>query len=222
MFILQLAGVKSIEIIFIQELVMSLVIAYAFAKVCTVMSRTKQKGSDDNTVVVSKISSPYKIKLNVLGPLIGLVFILVAAFIFYKIEHRHSPQNLVAGPACSSTASGNVLQQAAGEISSTNVVQLQTSVTKIMGLPNYQQDPNCLYVIVKYYLVGGNGSQAQKYLTLLNKVYNPAVGYSSKLGSPTDDPSVLQEEVNVANQTSAQIQSQALQQEQQNPIIQPN
>ena len=50
-------------------------------------------------------------------------------------------------------------------------------VSKIQKIKNYQQDPDLLYIVTLYHLNNGDAKNAQLSFEMLEKVYDPKVGY---------------------------------------------
>jgi hypothetical protein len=74
--------------------------------------------------------------------------------------------------------------------------KLASLASKIKNIKGYNKDPNCLYVLFRNSEYFGNLIQAQSYLTLLKKYYNPKTGLSKYFGY-YDSPSGLQAQLNL-------------------------
>lgn len=57
-------------------------------------------------------------------------------------------------------------------------------VDTIKGLKDYDFDPNCMYIIVRYDIMTSNSVAAREHLLRLRRVYNKNIGYS-KLFAPS-------------------------------------
>ena len=104
----------------------------------------------------------------------------------YLIEkHQHTSKVVTATTVCTNKTNTPILLNAATAISEQNVQMQQQTVAQIEKLPNYQQDPNCLYPIVKYYIQVEDAQNAGKYLALLQTVYHPNQVLSNVFMQPT-------------------------------------
>jgi hypothetical protein len=72
---------------------------------------------------------------------------------------------------CSSKQAGTVLQQAVVAFQTINLTQQHQLVSKIKSLPNYQQDPNCMYVVTMYYANLFDYKDAESSLELFDRAY---------------------------------------------------
>jgi hypothetical protein len=79
--------------------------------------------------------------------------------------------------------SEQTLKLASRYLSPSNVAKLKEVVNNIQKTPNYQQDPNCLYPVVAYYINISDSHNGSMYLNKLEKVYKPSQGFSKYLGS---------------------------------------
>lgn len=68
--------------------------------------------------------------------------------------------------------------------------QLGEVVSKIQKIKNYQQDPDLLYIVTLYHLNNGDAKNAQLYFEMLEKVYDPKVGY---------DPAISESALSIAD-----------------------
>jgi hypothetical protein len=80
-------------------------------------------------------------------------------------------------PVCSD----ELLQQAAAFYNPSQTLKLKTIVNKVTSLKRYERDPNCLNIVVTYYINVGDSTNAHTYLDKLQKVYNPKKGFSQYL-----------------------------------------
>lgn len=75
---------------------------------------------------------------------IVLVCVIVAAVIIIDIHRQHEPRTGIC--------SNSIIDQAANDLSYNRLSNLGTVVSKIQKLSNYQQDPNCMYIMTVYYI----------------------------------------------------------------------
>jgi hypothetical protein len=105
-------------------------------------------------------------------PIVVVVIVLVVGLAIY-LNHRNDERKaqLAAKTVCETSDSGALLNDAAESLEPTQTIQLKPILKQIQALKSYQQDPNCLYVAVTYYLNIQDPINAQAYLTKFNKVY---------------------------------------------------
>jgi preprotein translocase subunit SecY len=125
-----------------------------------------------------------------------LVCLVVVAVVVLALNHKNNKTTAPkVSSVCTSTAGGTLLQQAQIPIFGANQLQLLRITQKIEKLPNYQDDQNCLYVVITYYANAGNALQANKYMQDFNQVYNPKKPLSTKLGPDIPDVAMLRSRV---------------------------
>jgi hypothetical protein len=95
---------------------------------------------------------------------------VIVLMVILLIILNHKNANAISS-ACTSSEAGAILQTAATDFSPSKTTQLSDVVNSIEQLPNYQKDPNCLYVITMYNVYADNESGAQTYLSEFNKIY---------------------------------------------------
>jgi hypothetical protein len=146
---------------------------------------------DEHKTVVGIIDSGKKRNVWLIA-CVGFLVIAMGTLILVVVLHYTHKKNLstpvaTGANACSSPAAGSILKNAAANFNVNNAKQLGTIVTSIKKLPNYQNDPNCLYVIIMYNLNANNLSAAQNYLNQFNKLYTnePLNIYLSQFGGAT-------------------------------------
>ena len=144
----------------------------------------------DNSAAVKPVIHNRK-PLFVAGGVILFIILANSLYSFYQ-NHKSPP---LAHNQCQTGAGGLILQEAAKIINSNQKTQLQPTVSKIQAIKNYDKDPNCLYVIVVYYVSVGDSLNSKKYLDKLLKVYDPKTGFSSKLGKDIEPIKKLQDDV---------------------------
>jgi hypothetical protein len=99
--------------------------------------------------------------------LIGLVVTLL--LLLWSSNSKHK-----MGVVCSDA----VLKQAALAFNANKTADEKKVAAQVLTLENYNQDPNCMYILVNYNINIGDAQTAGSYLTQLEKVYKPAQGFS--------------------------------------------
>lgn len=115
--------------------------------------------------------------IKVIVVLIVLLMIVLILIFVLNNQSNNSPTTQV----CSDSANRSLLSTDAKYIISNNFVGQGVLVHKIQKLAGYQNDPNCLYVIVNYYINTSNVNKAMIYYNKLKKIYDPRHGFSRYL-----------------------------------------
>lgn len=95
-------------------------------------------------------------------------------------RHR-SPHPIATTTGCSE----QILTTASVVMEPSKQKDLLPVVSQIKQLPQFDQDPNCLYVVINYYLSISDGANARSYFDKFQKVYTPETVLSPVLLSPT-------------------------------------
>jgi hypothetical protein len=119
--------------------------------------------------VVSSFSGSNKYKKIVQKylPFAPRAILLVLIIIFLVLILIHWEGNKPRTDVCSTS----LINQSAGDFVPFNSKALASNVATIQGLPNYQHDPNCMYILSVYYINTFNQSNAQKSMKLFNEAY---------------------------------------------------
>ena len=137
---------------------------------------------EEPVVVVSKKNFFHK-NLRWLIPLVVIVIAvgIVAIVININSKKPTKKSNIIVNNVCTTQNNINLLSKFALYSNQNNISGQANIVSAVKKLSNYKNDPNCLYVIVIYYLNTSN-PQANTYFKELQKEYNPKVGFSYALG----------------------------------------
>lgn len=106
--------------------------------------------------------------------------------------------------------SQNMLEDSGKKISSNTTNQLVATVKQIQDTPGHETDPNCLYVLTKYYIDVTDADNASKYYKLLDKVYNSELGFDPALGKAVLSMSQLKSQVTFIQQLTNNAPSASL------------
>jgi hypothetical protein len=85
--------------------------------------------------------------------------------------------------------------------------QLKQIVSKIQSIPNYQQDPNYLYIVVQYNTNIGNIQNAQSYYNDLIKIYNSKRGLSTVLSGDGASINLLNDQITYLHNLQTQTRN---------------
>jgi len=86
--------------------------------------------------------------------------------------------------ATKSVCSAELIGEANGPLNTSDQTALGPVVDKIMALKGFENDPNCMYVVLLYNIVAGDSSASSKYLAVYEKVFDPALGLSDSFTAP--------------------------------------
>lgn len=81
------------------------------------------------------------------------------------------------------------------EFSKDDVKKLGDIASKMEEITGSDRDPNCLFVITKYYIVAEDGEKARENYDKLTKAYNQNEGYSDLLSIVARSPESISEDV---------------------------
>ncbi len=109
-----------------------------------------------------------------------LAVIVIAVLTLVLVSNKSKNQTAV----CSQESNLPLMNRAAEAINSTSFISLSDIAKSVSNLPNYQNDPNCLYVMFRSDLQSGDTSKAQTYLATLEKI-DPSNDYLSFFNKPT-------------------------------------
>jgi hypothetical protein len=115
----------------------------------------------------------------------------------------------------SGVCSDKTLSESAPFLNDNKAAELVGTVQYIERQPNYQTDPNCLYVLTQYYIGVSNAGSARQNYDLLVKVYQPDPGYNPALTASAQAPDQLLPQIEFLEQQTKQSSSAALQDQQQ-------
>ena len=103
------------------------------------------------------------------------IFLGVAGAGFWYFISRNSnktSQSIVGNDQCTNdSVKSTTLKSIKIIIDNNKPEELKKIVDEIMNITDYQKDQNCLYPIVKYYLLIGDSGKAREYFNLYKKVY---------------------------------------------------
>jgi len=116
----------------------------------------------------------------------GVVVVAIAGLTMFLIrsrQNRPSQQAVRPVQVCSGPAEITLLNEAEASIQSDDILKLKQTNSKIQKLQGYEQDANCLYPVVIYYINISDAVNSRLYLNMLVKAYDPVKGFSPALGA---------------------------------------
>jgi hypothetical protein len=132
--------------------------------------------------------------------LIGVV--VVSSIAVYFGREKEAPVATPAGPKCSYA----VLEKAKPALEVTKVAELEPEAQAIERIAGYDQDANCLYVVLTYYINISDGPKARELYDKLAAVYNPNEGYETVIRDVTKSPEELRPTVEFVEKEAARSQ----------------
>ena len=164
-------------------------------------------GKDEPAVVFSsKKKRQLKVpKLRKKNRRLLLILIILIAFVgvAYLLSINFQSQS-AQNNQCNGKESSPLYHSASLVLNPSAQASLQPIADKIGNMTNYKNDPSCLYVLTVNYLNKGDSTNANKYYTLLSKVYNPKQGFVTTLGNKLIPYQTLTYQVQYAQQLNAQ------------------
>ncbi|MEI7759120.1 MAG: hypothetical protein WCJ05_02985 [bacterium] len=136
--------------------------------------------------------------------LIIFLILLIIVFVSLIIYKRQSVSKTLS--ICTSSVNKSILIEASGNLNPIQSNKLLDVKQKIVKLNKYNQDPNCDYIMMSYYL-GYNYTSAQYYYNQLVKYYLPKVGYSPIISGKVLTFSELQSRLNQAKSIDNEIKN---------------
>jgi len=171
------------------------------------MRGKKPENHGDGTVVVSERPNFLRKKKWTAG----LAIVILALIIGYAAlkDHQKKANTVATANICVASPNNKILEDAAKNFNVKDRYQLQKDVVKIQNLPNYQQDPNCLYVLTRFYINNGDAANAQKYVDELAQIYNAKVKLDRTLGYQTLSITTLKSIISYMKKNTTQTQNNA-------------
>ena len=166
---------------------------------------TKPAQDQDNNyeVFVSKKGHSFlSRKILIWSGIVVIVLCLIGLVIYLYLLSSQKPKPVIS----SCTNNSSLLNNASKAIISNNITSQSKIVNQIKKIPNYQKDPNCLYIMTSYYINTSNASEASSYLNKLEKIFNTSKGFSSKLSSLAS-LNDIKSEVSAMNYNAAQAKN---------------
>ena len=144
-------------------------------------------------------------KHNSLNIFIIIFLILIMTALVFLIIHKKQSRNKTLS-ICSNTKNQSILSEASQYLSPIQSKKLSDVAQRIVKLDKYNQDPNCDYILLGYYL-GYNYPNAQYYYDQLNKYYSAQNGYSPIIAKQVMSFAELQSKLNNAKSTDNEIKN---------------
>lgn len=145
---------------------------------------------DKQTRVISK---PFK--QGVPKPtkkVIIIVLAVIAVGIVAWLAYNHfQKQNDKYSTACTDKSANGVLDKSVAYLQPQQHLELGKLVDQISTLPDVDKDPNCLAVMVTYYINITDQIKAKQYYDQLKLVYQPKKGYDNAIKGKVMTPEAM-------------------------------
>lgn len=109
-----------------------------------------------------------------------ICIVVVALGLVYRNKRQATGSQ--AALVCGANADDEFLEQTAVLLRPEQSERLALQIDRIKDLEGLDKDPNCLNIMATYYLNIADYSRAKIYMDLLEKAYDPNVGFSDRLG----------------------------------------
>lgn len=151
----------------------------------------------------------HKKRLVIILTLLFLIIIVAGGFFVWIVTRKSAPSTSLTNTGSTTQAvipkvvcSTGIIQESGAPITNSDQVALGAIVNQIVALKDYDHDPNCLYIALQYALASGDSTSSINYLNKLERVYDPAIGFSSAFSVPLVSLSTLQSDVNFVVQNA--------------------
>lgn len=164
------------------------------------MDGEQEKPAEPIKVVKKKTAISKKAILLVVAVAI-LVALLVLGLNRMGKDEKQAESKRVCGD--------HLIQEALPYLSSRDAQRLHPIVENIRKQPDYDKEPDCLYLALSSSLSRSDATQAAEDLSKLEKVYDPNVGFSKAFGLKLRTMEGLREAVNALNQRNEEYKQNA-------------
>jgi hypothetical protein len=176
------------------------------------MSEDKSTGNDLGVVTGGTKTKPKKLWWIVICAAVVIVLALAGAGMWWW-STQHSATSDKDGsssdqPTLATVCDNSVIQSAGRPIADNDIASLQSIAESILQKKNYRGDVNCNYILMRYYLMIGDVSNAQKTMNDVSFTYGSSGGYSTMFDPPAMSPAALRDTlaVLIANKEEQQKQ----------------
>ncbi|HTE22434.1 MAG TPA: hypothetical protein VK674_05340 [Candidatus Limnocylindria bacterium] len=132
-----------------------------------------------------------------------VVIVALGSFAAYMGRDKKAPVVAPEGPKCTY----RMLEKARLSLDASKVAKLEPAVGEIEQIPGYDQDPNCLFVVLTYYINISDAAKARELLNKLEKVYTPSEGYETVIVEQAKTPKELRPMVKFLEEEAARYKN---------------
>lgn len=132
----------------------------------------------------------YKKIIIIAGTIIVLCLLAIAVFAGISLSGQKSTEETAqpqkqAQITPATVCSNDSIVTASHAIAASDLGALSQSYKQISAMNNYQNDPNCQYIVVRYYLASGQVDKASAAIDQLQRVLSAGGQYSTAFTPPT-------------------------------------
>ena len=153
-----------------------------------------------------------KQKIVIIAALVAVGVVTIIFFVWIislrqssgEVSKTNVPaETVVAKKVCSRA----IIREASGPLDNLDQLALAPIAEKIKTEKDFDKDPNCLYIVLQYALGQSNASLSQDYYNKLEKVYNPAAGFSNAFTTATVSLKTMKTSIDVLQANAKAQQS---------------
>ena len=148
------------------------------------------------TDAVSSVHNQSVVRKKILAAVAAVILLAGLALLgLASFRSTQTPDQQAAATGCQDTSENGVLAEASKLLDARKSGELKPVVAKIQAIKDYDKDPNCMNVVVTYYINISDLNNARTNLEKLEKVYDMSQGFSTVLGPNVKKIEVLREDV---------------------------
>jgi hypothetical protein len=168
-------------------------------------SQQPLKEATSTAVVAGQQSSIQKFRSMNKRMLVMMVAVAVVVALAVVGVIKQSKSNNKADKTSSIVCNDELLNNVSGVLTAENVELLMPLAQDIQKMTNYEKDPNCLNVVITYFIHISDFNNARAHLDKLETVYKEDQGFSSKLGNNAKSLATLRLNVNFLEEQNKRI-----------------
>lgn len=120
--------------------------------------------------------------------ILGVAGLLVAS---YQENQNQKAEEKLARDGCNQ----QIIEAASPYMNLGYEKQLEPHLEKIKALPEFESDPNCLYIVAMHEAMGGHTEEAKEYLAKLEAVYDEKRGFSPHFNDSSVSVQKIRDEI---------------------------
>lgn len=165
--------------------------------------KSSKKGKADNEGVIVGSNSSFRPTKKMFLAL-AVILIVVAVGLIVLLRARSDNTVDQANRACVNEE--GLLDEARQLFSYDELDELRVMADRIQTLEKFEQDPNCLFVLVKFNVLSNNAGDARQHLEKYKAVYDTEAGLDPALGESPATLDELEQEVEATEQFRQELE----------------
>lgn len=162
----------------------------------TLVAESKTKRGLRARQVWRRIQSHRRFKPAAVALVVLVALGVVAGFL---TPDKKAPPVVEEGPKCTYAS----LEKIKPNLDPRNVRKLEPQVREVESISDYDQDVNCLFVVLTFYIHLGDPVKARENFDKLEKVYSPGEGFETVISEYTKTPEELKRSVEFLEKQAA-------------------